>query len=98
MSAAAVLAAMSDPDQTNNLRRRWSGPPLDRSGHRVVATTTRSAKPKDSSSDTINTLSARRLQAAFRLDRLADAELAVGRLAQAERLAHEAQALREARQ
>jgi hypothetical protein len=90
---AARMAAQSDPDRNPNFRRRW-GPPLERSGTRVVPTT-RSAKSKDSSSDTDNTRSARLLQWAFRLDRVADAELAVGRFHVAERLAHQAQELRE---
>jgi hypothetical protein len=88
------MAAQSDPTLNYHFRRRW-GPPTDRSGLRVVATTTRNAKLKDSSSVTDHSYSQKLLQA-FRLDRLADAELAVGHIAQAERLAHEAQALREA--
>jgi hypothetical protein len=93
MRDAAAMAAQSDPLKNQHFRRRW-GPPLDRSGRRVIATTTRSANPKDSSSGTEHSYSHRLLQA-FRLDRLADQELAIGRTHQAERLAHEAQALRE---
>ncbi len=92
---AARMALQSDPDKNPNFRRRWSGPPLDRRGPRIVPTIQR-PEFEDDSSDMVITSSARLLQAAFRLDRQADAELAIGRHTAAERLAHEAQALREA--
>jgi hypothetical protein len=89
------MAAQSDPDRNPHFRRRW-GPPLDRSGPRIVPTIQR-AKTYDSSSENENSLTTRLLQAAFRLDRLADAELALGRAVQAERLSQHAAELREAR-
>jgi hypothetical protein len=92
---AARMAAMSDPARNFHFSRRWQGPPLDRSGPRIVPTIQR-AKIEDGSSDMVNTSAARLLQAACFLDRLADQELAIGRVNAAERLAHEAQALREA--
>jgi hypothetical protein len=91
---AARMAAMSDPLLNPQFRRRW-GPPLKRISPPPTGIGV-GAKFEVSSSEKENTSSARVLQWASQLDRLADAELAVGRVAQAERLAHEAAELREA--
>ncbi len=87
------MAAMSDPER-NFQFKRWRGPPK-RTSPRTTGIV-QGLNFKSGSSDNDNSLIDRLLQAAFRLDRLADAELAVGRVIAAERLAHEAHELREA--
>jgi hypothetical protein len=87
----------SQSDQLSNLhfRMRWRGPPLERSGPRIVPTIQR-PEFEDGSRGPEHTVGLSVLQEAFCLDRLADAELSVGHVAQAERLAHAAAELREA--
>jgi hypothetical protein len=89
------MAKQSDPLLNPNFRRRWSGPPLKRISPRTTGIV-QGLEFKVGSSEKDNSLTESMLQAAFRLDRLADQELAIGRVTAAERLAHEAQALREA--
>ncbi len=92
---AARMAAQSGPPHTYHFSRRWQGPPLKRISPRTTGIV-QGLKFENGSSEEDNSLTERLLQAACLLDRLADAELAIGRVAAAERLAHEAQALREA--
>jgi hypothetical protein len=92
MYDAAAMAAQSDPDRNPNFRRRW-GPPPERKRPRTGDTAQRATF--DGSSENDYSYSLHLLQAAFRLDRMADQELAVGRVAQAERLSQHAAELRE---
>jgi len=90
MRGAASMAPQSGP----KFPRRWDGPPLKLRNPRALP----DAQGIDfisGSSESKNTPPTRVLQAAFRLDRQADAELALGRHAAAERLAHLAAELRE---
>jgi hypothetical protein len=89
----ARMASLSDPEK-NFQFKRWRGPPLKRISPRTTGIV-RGPEFKGNSSDNDNSRSAHLLQWAFRLDRVADAELAVGRFDVAERLAHHAQELRE---
>ena len=92
MGNAAAMAAQSDPDRNHHFRRRW-GPPAERRSPRTTGIV-QGPDFKNDSSTPVDTSSACLLQAAFHLDRKADAELAVGRVSQAERLSHEAAELR----
>jgi hypothetical protein len=91
----ARMASQSDPLLNPHFRRRWGPPPLKRNRPQPTGIG-QGAEFEDCSSTAEDNHTLRLLQAAFRLDRLADAELALGRATAAERLAHEAHALREA--
>ncbi len=90
------MAAQSDPDRNPNFRRRWSAPPLKRERPRIVGAIPGAQNSFGSSSEIENSKSARLIQWACRLDRIADAELAFGHVAAAERLSAQAAEMREA--
>ena len=91
---AARFAAMSDPAHNFHFSRGWDEPPpLKRERPRIGPTMQR-ANSEKRISITDNILATRLSQAAFRLDRRAEAELAVGRHVIAERLSHQAAELR----
>jgi hypothetical protein len=92
---AARAAAMADPLENPNFRRRWSGPPgLERKRPAFVPTNNR-AEFKAIITTAENTDLARLFQRANRLDRAADAALSFGRHDTAERLSQLAAMLRE---
>lgn len=91
---AARMAAQSDPDRNPQFRRRWSEPPLNRKSPRIAGTI-QGLEFKVGSSDKEISLIGRILQLAMRLDRAADAELALGHHLIAERLSRQAAELRE---
>ncbi len=91
----AQMATQPDPDRNPNFRRRW-GPPPPRRASPQTPGSVQGPDFKNGSSEKENRMIERLLQAAFRLDHQADAELAIGRHAAAERLSHLAAELREA--
>ena len=91
------MAAQSDPDKNPNFPRRWAAPPLKRTSPRPSGIGTGAQYENGTHlSERDNSLSFRLLQLAVRLDRRADAELAVGRHDLAEHLSRLAAELREA--
>ncbi len=92
---AARMAAQSDPERNPNFRRRWSAPPLNRKRPRTVGAIPGAQNSFGNSSEAENSEGARLIQWACRLDRIADAELAFGQVAAAERLSAQAAEMRE---
>jgi hypothetical protein len=92
---AAKMAAQSDPTRNYHFSRRWSPPPLERERPPTSAKVQRARIDLENGSTNKNSDPARILQWAYRLDRVADAELAFGHVAAAERLSQHAAELRE---
>ncbi len=93
---AARYAAMSDPARNYHFHRGWDFPPPIKRDRPPIAGTIAGAKNSMGNiSSTENSDGARLIQWACRLDRIADAELAFGHVAAAERLSAQAAEMRE---
>ena len=96
MPDAAHYAEMSWPDRNYHFRRGWAEPPPPMKRSWEAAPTTSAAIFVSTITATADTLSSKLIQRAKAWDRAADAELALGHHAAAERLSRLAENAREA--
>lgn len=95
MRDPARAVGMADPNRNPQFRRRWAEPPpLKRERPRIAGTIQGAQNSFNGSNNIKNNAAGCIIQAANALDRIADIELQRGHTAEAERLAHHAEALR----